>query len=280
MEGLAETLFRHTEGTSGKEVARAPEKWGPVPDDAHETFKALHYLTSSIYGDGLQCGLWKPKWNAETDDDFIADEEKRRELPRGVLVPFLNVPYMEPMTTVEYTTGKQKPGGTILFGNGEKFGECDAYFLLYPTGVNANSSLTCGNRVLVGDGLWCKEVTLARILRTTKPAKAGAKQQCFYALLDTGAGFEYAPLQQVSALPKGHRRSCGTLCCQWESRSKDADPDWDEEDAFDGYTGKRYGTKLATFTPKSVSVVARAAPLYVSSLNPEHSKSHKKARSA
>ena len=54
MEGLAETLFRNTEGTSGKEVARAPEKWGPVPDDAHGKCTALHYLTSSIYGDGLQ----------------------------------------------------------------------------------------------------------------------------------------------------------------------------------------------------------------------------------
>ena len=54
MEGLAETLFRHTEGTSGKEVARAPEKWGPVPDDAHEKITALHYLTSSIYALGVQ----------------------------------------------------------------------------------------------------------------------------------------------------------------------------------------------------------------------------------
>ena len=120
MEGLAlaRTVFQHTDGTIGKRAAQAPKKWRPAPDDASEHSTALHHLISGIYGDGLRCGLWEPKWNAENDDDFVADEEKRRELPRGVLVPFLNVPYMDAMTTVEYTTGKHKHG--VLFGNGEK----------------------------------------------------------------------------------------------------------------------------------------------------------------
>ena len=200
---------------------------------------------------------------------FVEDEEERRGLPRGALLPCNQLPYMDGLTSVEYITGRKTCVEAILFGKSrENFGEWDSYLLFYLTGaggpgVNANSSLVSGHRVIVGDDPWGIEVTLARILRTTKPVASGKTQQCFYALLDTSEGFRYAAMQQVSCLPKLHGEN------YWQSRGEDLDQDggWDEEVFFggypqvffDGYPQPRYGKKLADFKASSISVVARAA---------------------
>ena len=276
MQGLADTLFQHRP-TKDRD---APLIWGPIPDPdvAQDWCIAMHHLISSVYGDGLRCGLWEPRWHSDNDDDFVEDEEKRRGLPRGALLPFNALPYMDGLTSVEYITGRKTHVEAILFGKSrETFGEWDSYLLFYLTGAggpgaNANSSLASGHRVIVGDAPWGIEVTLARILRTTKPVAGGKTQQCFYALLDTSEGFRYAAMQHVSCLPKLPFHN------YWQSRADDLDQaaGWDEEAFFcgypqvffDGYPQPRYGygKKLANFKASSISVVARAAADYINQL--------------
>jgi hypothetical protein len=172
MQRLAKTVFEHTEG--GNNVRFAPS-WGPIPEDADEWCVELHRLISFVYGDGLQCGERAPKWNTDNDNEFLDDEEKRRGL--WSLEEFLFLPYGNGTTAMaEYAVGKQETGAWLFGLTGEKYGEWDAFLLLYVKCVNAGGkhtrlqSMRLGQWVNVGVHPWGKRMTFVRVLRGSKPA--------------------------------------------------------------------------------------------------------------
>lgn len=265
MEDMARQVF---EGNQGINVAAATAgKWAPIPKDADEWCVALHHLVSKAYGDGLQCGERAPQWKCNNDGEFLADEEERRGLPSGALMPFLELPYYDTLTTAEYTKGKKK---ATLFGTGEKFGDWDAYHVFY---VNASAqattaqlqSMVVGQKVDVNNE--CETATFVRVLRSTKPVESsedgGKTQQCFYALLHDGQCFRYASLQCASPSPTRTQYSGpGPWTCG------EFDRDWIEEGACAGFLMERTmgESKLLRFRAKSVSAVAKAAPKYAANL--------------
>mgnify|MGYP007125092701 CR=1 FL=1 len=83
------------------------EQWnGDVPDDTKPWCKDLHRLVSKIYGGEDRPG-GEPTWWVDCDDDFLALEDMRRNLPKDSLNLLRNTAYCSAsMTMVEYVTGR------------------------------------------------------------------------------------------------------------------------------------------------------------------------------
>ena len=117
-------------------------------------------------------------------------------------------------------------------------------------------SLVAGQKVHVGENPHAQMAIIARILRGTKPAGKAAEaktQHCYYVLLQVGQEFEYAALQHIHYDP---------------GYTYDTEFQWCEEVAFEGRrVPATWAPKLVHFKPKSVSVVAKAAAHFISTLS-------------
>lgn len=114
-----------------------------------------------------------------------------------------------------------------------------------------------GQEVTVGKDPFTEDAVVARILRGTKPAGRAAEaktQICYYVLLKTEKGFQYAALPHVN---------CVSVCDSGVAQA------WVGDCSHEGYLPKE--NQLASFRAKSVSAVAQAAPRYVTSLEPAES---------
>ena len=222
--------------------------------------KALHTLISRVLGDGRELGWW-PEFDAENGDMFVEEEAFRRSLPVDSLRPFLTLPYRHSLTTLEYVAGGRHSGQVeaILFGTGAKLGGWDAFTLLYraPTGKGELPFLFSGQLVYVGSGPHRKTVTVACILRGTKPAgrpEDCKTQNCFYVVVQDDSGFQYTALQHVQIRDR-------QKCPHFGAAFNDL---WTEHLPYNGYPSNKH--LLEHFQPKSVSAVAKAASLYAGSL--------------
>jgi hypothetical protein len=242
---------------------------GDVPDDAHQWCIELHAIISTVYCDGRGTNE-EPYWWAQNDDEFVEAEEKRRELAAGTLQPFLQLPYSHNVTMSEVTShsGKKVTVVGYLFGTGEKLGDWDAFPLYFqkPDADGQLRSLQLGQTVRVGKYPFDEQVTVARILRGSKPAgtvASGKMQKCYFALVKYRGAFEYVSLQHLwyeAAYFKGPER----------------DDDWLEDECHCGDQPARDQLQAAGFRAKSVSAVAKAAAVFISKL----SGGEKKAKSA
>ena len=239
------------------------EKWnGDVPEWTDEWNKSLHQLITSVYGDGRETGI-EPLWEAGNDGEFLGWENYRRNLPHVDFEKLAWLPYYDTLNIAEYKTGSRNSVvEATLFGTGEKFGEWDAFMALIPapTGKGTLPPLYIGKYVSIGIG--ANKVTVARILRATKPAgrpDEGRTQQCFYVLLYDGKHFQYAALQHVKdCWPGGQGVDLAWLA--------------EETTFYEGYMQPGTTNKLQHFKPKSVSAAAKLAASYVSKFLPEKAK--------
>lgn len=229
------------------------QEWdGSVPDDVYPWCKGLHRLITRALGDDCKSG-GEPTWRLGNDDEFIADEEERRELPRGSLQPFTRQPYQSDVPITEYTTCRSARVDGLLFGSGEKLGDWEAFTLFYVRPARGKwRSLEVGQEVQVGEFPFHEDALVARILRGTKAAGRADEaktQHCYYVLLKVGGDFKYAAMQHVAG-----DRATPTIAVEWC-----------DDTAFDGYPPES-NKLLANFQPKSVSAVAKAAAVYVKKL--------------
>lgn len=254
-------------GSPGEEEVVAEDWDGRVPLDVTDWCKALHALISSVHGDGSETGI-EPRWaklcpvanedkpfiinlgsGPENDGMFVEDEEKRRGLTYlHALCHFTSLPYLRPndLVTMDYTTCKNDKREGILFGTGEQFGVWQAFTLFYAMpGMTQVYPLQTAMDATVGG----KEVVVARILRSTKPAGEGKTQNCFYALLHFNGAFEYAALQHV--VPDDAYGDGGF------------NMDWDQDNCYSGFPAPG-ANQMVHFVPKSVSAVAKAAAKFTS----------------
>ena len=227
------------------------EEWdGSVPDDVPTWCKGLHRLITRALGDDCKSG-GEPDWWLSCDDEVIADEEDRRELPPGSLQPFSRQPYESDVPITEYTTCRSARVDGLLFSSGELLGDWEAYTLFYAAPARGQwRSLEIGQEVQVGKYPFSEDAVVARILRGTKAAGRATEaktQHCYYVLLKVGSDFKYAALQHVAG------NGAPTLAS-----------DWYDDIAFGGFPPT--ANQLANFRPKSVSAVAKAAAVYVKKL--------------
>ena len=244
------------------------EQWnGDVPDDTKPWCKDLHRLVSKIYGEDRPGG--EPAWWVDCDDDFLALEDMRRNLPKDSLSLLRNTAYSSAsMTMVEYVTGRNASVSGLLFGNGETLGEWKSFTLLFAKPEWRLESLGVGWKVTVGTFPNAERATVARILCGSKPAGRADEaktQHCYYVLLQVGDeleySFEYVALQHIHI------------------ENGDADYNWSHEVPWSGTMENDCGeepNKLLHFKPKSVSAVAKVAAQYASKVTGKKRKAEPK----
>ena len=234
---------------------------GDVPADAPPWCSALHRLITRVLGDECKSG-GEPNWWPDNASLFVEDEEERRGLPCGALLPFVYEAYNSDLVIAEYSTGKPAQG--LLICSGEKLGEWEVFTTFYvkPKGDELRW-LQVDQKVTVGEYPFCEDAVVARIIRGTKAAGRATQaktQHCYYVLLqlDTDGSFTYAALQHVHDAGV----EVGGFACKFTSALGGNLPTANE---------------LAEFQPKSVPAVAKAASVFVRKLNPEKKKKKRKA---
>ena len=254
---------------------------GEMPHDADPWCKDLHRLVSKIYGEDRPGGDDPHWWAPDNDDVFLAWEAIRRKVPKDPLWLLSSVAYSDAsMTMVKYVTGRNASVNGLLFGNGEKLGEWEAYTLLYAKPEWRLNSLVAGQKVTVGTGPSAQRAIVARILIGSKPAGRADEektQRCYYVLLQVGDeleySFEYVALQHIHYTPCyggfmdmddgwcDELPSCGTM--EWTTSMRG--------------TSMRLQPKLLHFKPKSVSAVAKLAAQYASKVSGKKRKAEPEA---
>ena len=231
---------------------------GGVPNDARKWCAALHTLICALYGDSQETGV-EPLWWTENDDEFIAYEEERRELPAGTLMPLLRRPYYHNVTVSEVTLGRKATVAGHLFGIGEKLGSWDAFQVYFqkPGADGRLRSLQWGQIACVGEYPFEVQVTVVRILRGQKPtgtAASGKVQNCYYAPIQHDGSFGYVSLQHL-----WYDCSKTSVWC-----GPDLDDHWLDDTSFEGHQPKRDQLAAADFAAKSVAAVTKAAAGFIS----------------
>jgi hypothetical protein len=256
---MASQLGSDSDDPDAEERADGEEQSESGSDDEKNRWcEALHRLVNEVLGDCPK-RVRSSMWYYNNDDEFMEAEERRRGLLRGVLAPILRQPYYSDFKLFcDFKACKTTRGDGILFGTGEKLGEWDVFTLFF-TKPQADKyySLEVGQEVTVGKHPFTEDAVVARILRGTKSAgrAADAKTQlCYYVLLKTKTGFNYASLQHVN---------CECVCDSGVAQA------WVGDCSHEGYLPKE--NQLASFRAKSVSAVAQAAARYVTSLEPAES---------